>query len=419
MSLSRTELPEILEDFLDLTRKRKTNRTVISKLQLWMLQEIVSQEGVNKRGKKRLEELGIDPAAETASEKGGSEAEGIKRELFLLRVYANALRSIGDGIAWRALDYDRAVIRLMSERATKQQIMSEGLMEELFEWSIHFDQSSGIAILNSLTNCLAIGDVTVVRDDGSAEIVEVKSRNTKSRRKIRQKHKMREVATLLSTGEGSVEDKEVEIEILPIKPESGLDRIGLLLSEAEKNGWASERVSNCLYVECFDFDKIESFDAIENPLEAARQRLVGDWEQRDDLVLHRNSLDLLAFSPNCAPFSIFPFPSRTCVDLLIGRKCYVGHLNLNAVAREFEYRGWQIGKTTKELHEEGNNQATLIVQKGAFFAHIPPAEFMRMHMEALRPQTVISTYEAKFNQSPTADSGLLFTVYEGEASLWN
>ena len=40
-------------------------------------------------------------------------------------------------------------------------------------------------------------------------------------------------------------------------------------------------------------------------------------------------------------------------------------------------------------------------------------------MEALRPQTVISTYEAKFNQGPTADSGLLLTVYEGEASLWN
>jgi len=55
----------------------------------------------------------------------------------------------------------------------------------------------------------------------------------------------------------------------------------------------------------------------------------------------------------------------------------------------------------------------------SFFAHIPPAEFMRMHMEALRPQTVISTYEAKFNQGPTADSGLLLTVYEGEASLWN
>ena len=75
----------------------------------------------------------------------------------------------------------------MSAHATKQQIFSEGLMSELLEWSTQFDQSEGVAILNSLTNCLAIGDVTVVRSDGSAEVVEVKSSNTKSRRKIRQR----------------------------------------------------------------------------------------------------------------------------------------------------------------------------------------------------------------------------------------
>ncbi|MFZ1141746.1 MAG: hypothetical protein WAN76_21410 [Candidatus Sulfotelmatobacter sp.] len=416
VGLSRSEHPEVLEDFLDLTRKRRNNRTALSRLQLWMLQEIVTQEALIKRYKSRLKELGYD---ESKEERATPEVERIKREIFLFRSYANAIRSIGDGIAWRALGYDRAVIRLMSAHATKQQIFSEGLMSELLEWSTQFDQSEGVAILNSLTNCLAIGDVTVVRSDGSAEVVEVKSSNTKSRRKIRQKHEMHEVATLLSTGEGSTEDKEVQIEILPIVPEAGLDRIASTLSEARKRGWASEKISNCLYIECFDFDEIESSDAIEKPLKVARQNVVGEWEQRGDLVIHRNSLDLMAFSPNCAPFSIFPFTSDTCVDLLIGRMCYVGYLNLNAVAREFQHRGWQVKETPEDLLKKGDRDALMVVQKGAFYAHVPPAEFMRMQMEALRAQTVISTYEAKLKQGPQEDSGFLLTLYEGEPQLWD
>lgn len=417
--LSRSELPDILEDFLDLTRKRRANKTALSKLQLWMLQEIVFQEAVIKRDKKRLEELRGDATAEG---KGSPEVESIRREMFVFRTYANAIRAIGDGIAWRALGYDRAVIRLMCERATKQQILSEGLMAELLEWAAHFDQGSGIAILNSLTNCLAVGDVTVVRDDGTAEIVEVKSSNTKSGRKIRQKHKMREVATVLSAGEGNAEGKEVQIEILPIKPEAGLDRIGELLSQAERQGWASSQISACLYVECFDLEKFESVESAElawKEANASRQGIIGDWGERDDLVMQRNSLDLMAFSPNCAPFSVFPFPTRICVDLMIGRKFYVSYLNVQAVAREFEFRGWRIAKTAEELLKEERPEQVLVVQKGRFHAGVPPADFMRMQMEALRPQTVISTYETKFKEGPAGSSGFTLSLYEGEPELWD
>ena len=386
----------------------------MSKLQLYMMQEIVFQEAMIKKYKQRLGELEASSPAKDA----GQESEHIKREMFMFRAYANAIRSIGDGIAWRALDYDRAVTHLMAEHATKQQIMSEGLMGELLEWSIRFDKGTGIAILNSLTNCLAVGDVTVVNDDGSAEIVEVKSSNTKSRRKIRQKHKMREVVTLLSSGAGETDDKEVSIKILPIKPESGLDKIAALLSDAETRGWAGGKISNCLYVECFDFQTLKSFAAVKKDVDAARKKMIGEWEERKDFVLDRSSLDVIAFSPNCAPFSIFPFSNRTCIDLLIGRKCYIGYLNINAVAREFEYRGWKIIKTTEELLKEGNANASLIVGKEDLHVCVPPADFMRMHMEALRVQTEILACEAELKEGPQGTSGFLFHLYEEERELW-
>jgi hypothetical protein len=383
-----------------------------------MLQEIVFQEAVVKRYKQRLQELG-NSSSTLGTEESKAEIEAINRNLFMFRVYANAIRSIGDGIAWRALDYDRAVTRLMAEHATKQQIMSEGLMGELLEWSIHFDKGSGTAILNSLTNCLAVGDVTVVKDDGSAEIVEVKSSRAKSRRKIRQKQKMREIVTLLSSGAGDAGDKDVSIEILPIEPESGLNRIGALLSEAGIRGWASDKISNCLYVECFDFEKMPSFDAIKVDVENVREKLIGAWNQKGDFVLDMNSLDLIAFSPNCAPFSIFPFSNRICIDLLVGRKCYIAYLNQNAIAREFEYRGWTVVKTPEQLIAEGRTDESLLIEKGRFHAAVPPADYMRMHMEALRVQTVISAFETKFKEGPQASSGFLLHLYEGEHLLWN
>src|ERR1035437_1123268 len=88
LGLSTSDLPDILEDFLELTRRRRTNKTAVSKLQLWMLQEIVFQEAVVKRCKRRLKELGIDDAL--ASDEASPEVKSKKREIFLFRAYANA-----------------------------------------------------------------------------------------------------------------------------------------------------------------------------------------------------------------------------------------------------------------------------------------------------------------------------------------
>jgi hypothetical protein len=403
-----------LEDFLEISRRRRSSRTAISKLQISLLQEIVSHEALVKRYKQHLDEI-KDPDSD--------EAHATNREIFMHRVYSNAIRTIGDGIAWRALNYDRAFTRLMAEHANKQQVMSEGLMGELVEWSIQFDRGLGIAILNSLTNCLTIGDVTVVNDDGSAEVIEVKSSNTKSRRKIRQKSKMREIVTLLSEGKGAADDKQVSIEILPINPESGLDKIAGLLSEADRVGWAASKISNCLYVECFDFEKMPSFSTIENDVEKARKNATLDWIERQDFVVDFNSLDLIAFSPNRAPFSVFPFSTRTCVELMIGKKCYIGYLNENAVAREFAFRGWDIVKSTEQLIAERKSdlsiEQSLIVRKERLTISIPPADFMRMHMEALRAQTLIQACEAQFEQGPRGTPGHVLQIYEGEPLLWN
>jgi hypothetical protein len=413
--LSSSDLPDILEDFLAISRKRQNNPTALARLQIHMLEELLLQEGSVKHYRQMLKDL------ETAKADEGKEEEQkfYQKELFFHRMYSNAIRGIGDGLAWRALGHDRAVMRLLGERETKQHLSSEGTLEELREWSYHFETGSGIAILNALTNSLAFGDVTVARNDGSAEIVEVKANKTKSSRKIRQKHAMNEVVTLLSTGEGKNEDRDVSIEILPITPETSLGKVEDLLNAAGETGWAARRISDCLYIEAYDFRKMKHAEDVREITTKIRDSAIGSWEDKGDFIFDMNTLDIIGYTPNCAPFSVFPFRARTCVDLLIGAKFYVAFQNVSAIAREFEKRGWLVEKDFKTLMEEKSVESFLNVRKGPFYCTVPPAEFMRMQIETLKPKTLIDAMEFKLRQGPTSEQGYMLAVYDGEPKIWN
>jgi hypothetical protein len=199
--LSSDEYADIFEDYLTITRKRKNNRTAMAKVQLHLMEELLIAQGAAKRYRERLEELKVEMATPEADDAKGKKELGIvERELFLHRAHANCLRAIGDGIARRSLGYDRAALRALAGKAVKQQILEQGTINELHQWASVFDTGQGLAIFNALTNWLAMGDVTVVQNDGTVEIVEVKSSGTESSRVSRQKQKLREVSDLLKNG---------------------------------------------------------------------------------------------------------------------------------------------------------------------------------------------------------------------------
>jgi hypothetical protein len=322
-------------------------------------------------------------------------------------------------VAWRALGFDRAVLRALCQNRGSQQLTTEGTVEELREWSRQFDHGNGIAILNSLTNWLTYGDVTVVRNDGTVEVIEVKSSKTTSNRVVRQKQKMRELVTLLNTGKGSLEGKTVEVCTLDIVPENGLDVLSVLLQQTNKPpGFACQRLSNSTYVECIDLRVIQEGGEVQ--LMKQRESLIADWRARDDDVHASESLKCLGFSPNLAPFSIFPFEPRTCIDLLTGAKAYMVLLNVTGVAREFEHRGWQVLSTPKQVFESGKMEEDFMtVKKEGFHVTLPPAAFMRLQMELLRPHVLIKQCELIRQAGPGAfDNEFNLPIYEHEAAAW-
>src|SRR5437588_3388957 len=118
---------------------------------------------------------------------------------------------------------------------------------------------------------------------------------------------MKEVVTLLGTGAGQNEGRDVAIEILRITPETSLNRVEELLQAAEEKGWAARRISDWLYVEAFDFRKFTSPDDVRELTDKTRKAAIGEWEERGDFVFDMNTLDVISYTPNSAPFSVFPF----------------------------------------------------------------------------------------------------------------
>jgi hypothetical protein len=421
-ALFSSEMPEVLQDYLEISRKRRSNRLALARLQAHLIDELVSVETTVRHyrdKKKELERIEIPARNETVQDTSKDDLKFVERELFLWRAIGNVVRSIADGIAWRALGYDRAVLRALCQNRGSQQITSPGTIEELREWSRQFDHGSGIAILNSLTNWLTYGDITVVRNDGSVEVVEVKSSATTSSRIVRQKQRARELVTFLTRGRGKLEGKTVEVHKLDILPENGLDELRGLLKQTESSpGYASARLSNSAYVECVDL-RIVAKDWMNN-LTTQRQSLLADWGDNDH-VHSSHSLDHLVFSPNLAPFSVFPFEPSLCIDLLTGAKAYIVSLNITAVGREFEHRGWGIVTSPIEVLKAGRiDEDFMTVKKARFRFTLPPASFMRMQMELLRPQVLIRQCELIRHAGPQAfESEFNLPVYEHEAQIWD
>lgn len=418
VTLSTGDWIDVMEDYLGITRKRMKNHIAMAKVQLHIAEDIMFAQGAVKYYRKNFDEL-------TAAE-GGAVAAGasiakkeITKELFLHRMFANCFRIIGDGIAWRALGFDRAVLRALAGSAVKQQLLEQGTINEMHHFAKAFDTGQGFAILNPITNSLAIGDVTIIKNDGTVEAVEVKSTNADGGRVARQKQRMREITELIKTGAGELEGQDITIVRFDVPLDNNLADLRRLLEEATRSGHAGEMIHNCCYVEAFDLEGLVDVGDKWKQEVTEKRKVMSPWSDAKDLVMKTSSMDLLAFTPNCAPYSVFPFSDRTCAELLTGSKHYTAFLNLTELGREFERLGWKVEKGPEELMQGATRMTPMFrLKHNGMFGEVPPADVMRMNMELIRPHVFTRVLDAIFEMGPGGmpESGMI--VYNREKDLW-
>lgn len=435
----------VLEDYLDISRRRHGATIPLFKLQLHMLQDLVVAEKGVAQYKRRLKELKVaedeseEIAAEDANEETprqgdaeksegqetSDEVKAIRRELYFLRSEIRSLRDIADGIAWRLFDCDRAALHELARRSTRPHINPEGILAELHTFASYSNERSGIAVLNDLTNFLKFGDVTVRRHSGEFEIVEVKSGTSGSGRLTRQRQGIMEVVELLSRDQGrEVTGEPVRISEVQVTPEMFVGNLAGVLARAGREGAGVEIVGSHLVMDCMDFragaerhlEKEKVFGILERGW-----RVVDRWKESGDFVLVLDASERYAHAQNYAPASVLPLEPSMCVRIMAGSVALTAVLNVSAVLRGLEGRGWVVVKPPERLAaeaaEEGKSEAPIaVLRRGRLTTSLPAALVGRLGMEFLKPKSLSEMLDAVLESD--GERGYSFVNLAGEREMW-
>jgi hypothetical protein len=115
-------------------------------------------------------------APEPYSELDPADPETWQLEYDVCERLARQYRCVGDALAWRVFGFQRKTIIALCQNAPPGMMAGkEGLAAERARVDRAYREDGEFAILHDLTNCLRIGDVTVFRNDGTSETLEIKT----------------------------------------------------------------------------------------------------------------------------------------------------------------------------------------------------------------------------------------------------
>lgn len=351
----------IIRDLFEKSLLAKHGRYALFDIQFEILREIIETDSNRRKYLRRKDRFA--KAIERLKETGTSlERVKLAQERFefmkdsaeATRLFLSQLRFIGDGIAWWFMNYDRAALRLLAEHDyIHAPQLGAGLYAELWECSKLAAQGRPF-ILNSITNFLRFGDITVRDDSGdSFELIEVKAGKSQTPRTIRQGKQIALVQQGLETGAHSFPDATITKVMCKSPLLTYMKSLERVLEEA-KDGFASSRVfgqylSFCAFytekiIELPEQDRYRTMNNIMN-------RCMSVFKDRNDLALPvtSNIIPTVTFSRMLAPYTIFPISSELRFALMTGEFLILSWLNVSGLARWLDKRGWKTKIDSSQL----------------------------------------------------------------------
>ena len=410
---------EIIEDYLFISRKRRKSKFSIYKLQLSILGDLLQHTNAIDAMKIMLEKLEADSSL--PKEEREKQIKTYQNQIGAILLINQSLKTIIDGMAWRYLNYNRAILSVLSNKEDSGPVrLDEGLITELFTFSKEILHEKKRAIINDISNFLRTGDITTIDDSGDIELIEVKSSKKRGRRITRQKERLQEVVEFFNTGITKYEGTKLTILPCDVPLENYLAIFRNIIAKARKTCCSSELIGNYMILECVDFEKVDDIDKVIEYFDSRHESVKNRWEQNNDVIFSFNSLDRRVFSANLAPFSVFPLSVEDVTALMIGRICLAYRINLTEILKIFEKDGWVIVNTCLKAKAEQLSSETpfALIKKGNFNVEVPFADIARVIYEMLSPKFLIDTYNAQYNKGPQ-EYIFSLTNYTKESSLWD
>lgn len=314
-------------------------------LQLRLITQLKARQEIARELKQKQDSLGDEIKALSQKEpKSVEKIQAIQAHLEMTRhqrQVSGAVRwlllSVGDGLAWKALRYDRAMATVMG-RGTRVAYFAddEGFAAELTAIEQLWEEGV-FALHNDMTTCLRLGDVTAIRPPTAPggrqqiEVIEVKAGHADP--SSAQMERLDEATRLLN--DGRVVDPNggvLNVHRVDRPYTTYLANLRDLLPKARKDGYVARKVGPCLWVAIF-FLPVRQHDlpTLFQEDRAEIERL--DWPGVPEKGFQwfsgaRRVRDRRFSFPYLAPLSIYPFDTEDVVDLLMGyieiRSCVGG-----------------------------------------------------------------------------------------------
>ncbi len=267
-----------------------------------------------------------------------------------VRFLIGQLRSIGDGIAWWFLNYDRAMLRLLAEHEyVSVPELGRGLYAEIYE-CVKLASQSKPFLLNSITNFLRVGDVTVLnRSTQCFELIEIKAGKLQTPRTIRQSKHLSITQSALEGAEYSLLSDGVVTNITKTESKKPLltyvKSLETAMLEAMQKSASSRVFGEYLSIAVYYLRNI-----VELPKSQARQISQNTIDRftsigkKNDIVLpfYGSVSHQVHFSRMLAPYTIFPINNDLRFALMTGDFLITSLINVSGLARWLRKRGWAV-----------------------------------------------------------------------------
>lgn len=261
------------------------------------------------------------------------ELRAAQRRLALLRhqrSVSDALRwlllTIGDGMVWKALGYDRGAITVLGQGERVARFAAPAGFNAEIQAIEALWQKGIFAIHNDLTTCLRHGDLTAIHPEPGGgrrqvEIHEIKARHPASEGSP-QVRRLKRATDLINRGQIEREGGSMlNFHRVEIPYRTHLANLRDLIPKARSDGYVATRLGDGMWIALFYIPaRIGRLEEMVDEHRAAQARL--DWPQHEAAFAWtygaRRMRDRRHSFAALAPISIFPLDVEDVADLMMG-----------------------------------------------------------------------------------------------------